>query len=94
MRYRGSGKIKKQHGMINGLNKLLESIQHWDEIVSIIPGRINRCKLGGKVKLKISYHTPTGLKANANAHGGVQEVFFVSNNPTVLEQKLREWGAS
>ena len=91
MKYRGKGKIKKQHGMIDGLRKLLESIQDWPEIDGIIPGRINPCKLGGKVKLRISYQTLTGLKIIANSHGGVQEVFFVAQNPVVLEQKLRDF---
>ncbi len=88
MRYRGSGKIKKQHSMIKGLKKFLESIEQWEEIQGIVPGRIAKANLGGPLQLKIKYETISGIKAIANSYGGVQEVFFITNTPELLLNKL------
>ena len=88
MKFRKSGKIKKQHGMIKGLRRFLEKIEHWDEIQGIIPGRIEVAKQSGKVQLRVSYHTTSGLKAIARGNSSVQEVFFISSKPTDLSNRL------
>jgi hypothetical protein len=45
MKHRGkSSKLKYEHALIEGLRPLLESIAPWEEIHSIIPGRIRPTK--------------------------------------------------
>ena len=88
MKHRGSGKIKKQHSIINGLQKLLESIEHWPEINSIIPGVINQTSSFKHLEVDVKYQTSTGLKAIARSNNAVQELFFVSNEPKALWTKL------
>ena len=78
--------------MIKGLRRLLSSIEDWPEINSIIPGRIDRAKEGGKIKLRVNYQTSSGLKAIARGNASIQEVFFVTNQPDDLLKKLKEEG--
>ena len=92
MKFRGSSKIKTEHSMIKGLLKLLESIEHWDEIQGIIPGLIKPSKSSSDIEMTIQYVTPSGLKCLAKCDGAVQEVFFVSNDPDTLKKKLEEEG--
>lgn len=89
MRYRGSGKIKKQHHIIKGLQEILETIESWSEINSIVPGEISRAKTGGKVKLRVSYKTESGIKAIARGHGAVQDVFLITDNSDSVLEKLQ-----
>lgn len=93
MRYRGKhkghSKIKLEHSLIPGLRKLLEELQVWPEIHSIIPGEIKR--RGGsnnQLILKVQYPTTTGVKCIARAAGCVQEVFFVGSSKERLHDKL------
>lgn len=78
--------------MIKGLYKLLESIEHWDEIQGIIPGLIKPSKSSSDIELTVQYLTPSGLKCLAKCDGAVQEVFFISSNPEQLKKKLEEKG--
>src|ERR1700751_6085916 len=90
MKHRGkSSKLKYEHALIDGLRPLLESIAPWQEIHSIIPGRIRPAK-GSKrqIKLAIQYATVTGLKALAKNGTAVQEVFFVTANPQAVRERL------
>jgi len=93
MKYRVA-KIKYQHSIIQGLRDLLENIQNWEEIRSIIPGRINAKGRGMKVNkgiiLSFQYETPTGIKCLAKNKSSVQEVFIVSNNKENLIKKINE----
>ena len=88
MKYRRKGKTKRQHGMIKGLSRLLQKIEDWPEIQSIIPGRIEKANEKGPIRLRVNYETRSGLKAIARGEGAVQEVFFVTNQPDVLTEKL------
>ena len=91
MKHRGQGsKLKYEHALIEGLRPLLESIAPWEEIHSIIPGRIRPAK-GSKrqIKLEIKYSIVTGLKALAKNGAAVQEVFFVTGNPKAVRERLR-----
>ena len=59
MKHRGkSSKLKYEHALIEGLRPLLENIAPWEEIHSIIPGRIRPTK-GSKrqIRLEIKYFT-------------------------------------
>lgn len=92
MKYRGSGKIKRQHGTIKGLIGLLRKIEAWDEVQGIVPGRIEPANTKGNLHLRISYETNSGLKGIARGHSAVQEVFFVTSNPAALKKRLEEEG--
>jgi hypothetical protein len=85
-----SSKLKYEHALIEGLRPLLESIAPWEDIHSIIPGRIRRAK-GSKrrIRLEIKYFTGTGLKALAKTGTAVQEVFFVTSNPQAVRERLQ-----
>jgi hypothetical protein len=90
MKHRGqSSKLKYEHAFIDGLRPLLESIAPWEEIHSIIPGRIRPAK-GSKrqIRLEIKYCTVTGLKALAKNGTAVLEVFFVTANPQAFRDRL------
>jgi hypothetical protein len=90
MKHRGkSSKLKYEHALIEGLRPLLESIAPWEEVHSIIPGRIRPTK-GSKrrISLEIQYFTATGLKALAKTGTAVQEVFFVTANPQAVRERL------
>lgn len=89
MKHRGSGKIQLEHHLITGLRKLLEKIEDWEEIVSIVPGRIHHRSGSGKLTLTINSSTSSGIRCVAKSQAGVQEVFFVTSNPLDLERKLR-----
>ena len=91
MKYRRP-KIKYQHHMITGLRELLESIEAWEEIITIIPARINRTKTNRSgINLKVQYATKTGLKCIAQAAGTTQEVFIISENVSGLQEKFAQW---
>ena len=90
MKHRGkNSKLKYEHALIEGLRPLLESIAPWEEIHSIIPGRIRQTH-GSKqrIKLEIKYSTGTGLKVLAKTGNAVQEVFFVTASPDALTERL------
>ncbi|MFA6210832.1 MAG: DUF2103 domain-containing protein [Candidatus Obscuribacterales bacterium] len=92
MKYRKSGrsKIKYEHGMIDGLRDLLESIEHIEEIVSIIPGVIKPVRGSGSgIRLEVKYPTQTGIKLLAKSSTSVQEVFMVTKDADALIEKLK-----
>ena len=91
MKHRGkSSKLKYEQALIGGLRPLLESIAPWEEIHSIIPGRIRPTK-GSKrpIRLETKYFTGTGLKVLAKTGTAVQEVFFVTANPQAVRERLQ-----
>lgn len=88
MRHRGSGKIKRQHSIIKGLYKLLQSIEPWEEIQSIIPGRISPSTNITHLYLTIQYATTSSVKCLAKGDG-VQEVFLITSQPEKLIEKLK-----
>ena len=92
MKYRKkSSKIKYQHDMIKGLRKFLEQIESWDEIKSIIPGKIRPTKSVRQLTLKIQYETQTGVKCLARSGSAVQEVFVVTQHPSEFRDKLENF---
>jgi len=90
MKHRGkSAKLKYEHAFIEGLRPLLESIAPWEDIHSIIPGRIKPTKGPRRpIKLETKYSTGTGPKTLAKTGAAVQEVFFVTPNPQALGERL------
>ena len=83
-----SSKIKYEHDMIKGLRKFLEQIEPWDEIKSIIPGKIHPTKSVARFTLSVQYETLTGVKCLARSGSAVQEVFIVTQDPAVFRQRL------
>lgn len=85
MKYRArAGKIKYEHGMIQGLREFLESLQKIEDIKSMIPGEIKPVKkVSSQLMIRRVTPTPTGLKALMHSGGAVQEVFFVGDENTL-----------
>jgi hypothetical protein len=99
MKYRAkSTSVKCQHGMIPGLRAALTELSGWEEVRSIIPGVIRPSKGPGQtVLLKVQYPTATGLKLLAKTGTAVQEVFVVTDQPAMVQERIqnhRVYGAS
>lgn len=92
MKYRagGTSKIKYEHGMIPGLRRLLESIEDWEEIKSIIPGRIRPVNKSHALRLKVQYEIEDGLKCLVLSGPAVQEVFIVTSDALALWDRIEE----
>ncbi len=90
MKYRsgGNSKIKREHSMIAGIENLLEILESWEEVISIIPGRINPVNKSHSAHLKIQYETITGLKCIALSGPAVQEVFIVTSDVDIFRMRL------
>ncbi len=86
---RKSHKIKYEHKMLKGLREVLEEIETWDEVTSIIPGKISPAGSVQRFKLVAKVDTPTGIKTIAYSGNAVQEVFMVSTNREGLRVRLR-----
>lgn len=86
----GGGKIKYQHRMIKGLRKFLEGIESWEEIQTIIPGRIKRARPQHEIVLSVQYKTESGLKCLAKSGSEVQEVFIVTSFPDRVKERLEQ----
>lgn len=86
-RYRANG-LKLKHHTIQGLRPLLEEVASWEEVSSIIPGRIKNAPSGrGHISLTVQAETRDGLKCQARGNG-VQEVFVVTGSPMVVAEKI------
>ena len=90
MKYRAkSTSVKCQHGMIRGLRAALTELSDWPEVRSIIPGVIRPTKGPGQgLILKVQYPTGTGLKLLAKTGTAVQEVFLVTDEAAVVQQRI------
>ena len=89
-KFRHNSKIKREHGMIKGLDEYLRSIEDIEEIASIFTGRITVRKGSGGFAFQIQYPTGKGLKCLAKNQGSVQEVFIVTSSPNLVAQKLEK----
>jgi hypothetical protein len=83
------GRIKRQHGRIQGLDDVLNRIiDECDAIDRIIPGRISKRKSNfDSEKIQLQYSTLSGLKCIYYSKGCVQEVFVVCND----EREAVDW---
>lgn len=86
----GSSKIKYEHHIIKDVRAFLESIEDWGEIKSIIPGRISPRKASHELLVTSQYTLKNGLKCLAKSGAAVQELFFVTDEPEILSEKLRK----
>jgi hypothetical protein len=82
------GRIKRQHGRIDGLDKILDTIDHDCPYVSrMVPGRIRVRRGRTPSRLRIQYPTGAGLKCIYAGAGAVQEVFVICTDVA----KARQW---
>lgn len=82
------GRIKRQHGRISGLDKILDVIvRDCPHVTRIVPGRIKVRRGKTPPNFRVQYPTPAGLKCLYNSTGTVQEVFLICSDAT----KAREW---
>jgi hypothetical protein len=82
------GRVKRQHGRVQGLEALLDRIVAQCPFVSrIVPGRIKVRHGRGAGGLKVQYPTGAGLKCIYTATGAVQEVFLICSDA----DKTIEW---
>ena len=91
MRRRKSGKLKVEHHLLEGLDKLLQELGKWEIVESIIPGRIVRQNKGrGSKGLFLKYRTLSGYKLLYKNGTSVQEVFVVCRDYDRFEELFRE----
>jgi hypothetical protein len=82
------GRIKRQHGRIGGLDKILDRIVKECPFVSrIVPGRIKVRRGKSRPSFKVQYPTPAGLKCQFISTGTVQEVFLICSDA----EKAKIW---
>jgi hypothetical protein len=82
------GRIKRQHGRVGGLDKILDRIVAECPFVSrIVPGRIKVRRGKTAPNFRVQYPTPAGLKCLYNGTGTVQEVFLICSDA----EKARQW---
>jgi hypothetical protein len=85
------GRVKRQHGRIEGLDAILDRIVKECPFVSrIVPGRIKVRRGNASRKLKLQYQTPAGLKCLYLAAGTVQEVFMICSDREKATQWLKD----
>ena len=83
-----NSKIKREHGMIAGLDAFLQKVEQLPEVKSILTGVITTRKGVGALQFNVQYKTDTGLKCLAKNQGSVQEVFITSAEPELLHPKV------
>ena len=82
------GRIKRQHGRVGGLDKILDAIvKNCPHVTRIVPGRIKVRRGKTPASFKIQYPTPAGLKCLYTGTGTVQEVFLICSD----QEKAAAW---
>ena len=85
------GRIKRQHGRIQGLDDLLNHIvKNCPHVTRIIPGRIKARRGKTPASFKIQYPTDAGLKCLYTSTGTVQEVFLICSDAEAAKRWLVE----
>jgi hypothetical protein len=93
------GKIKRQHGRIEGLDKLLDRIvRDCPHVLRVVPGRMGRKQGRTPERLKVQYETPggrgkpCGLKCIYTRAGSWQEVFLICGDTPGAHRWMQEQG--
>lgn len=82
------GKIKRQHGRVGGLDKILDGIiEQCPHVTRIVPGRIKTRRGKTPASFKVQYETDAGIKCLYTGTGTVQEVFLICSDQT----RALEW---
>jgi hypothetical protein len=85
------GRIKRQHGRVEGLDEVLEYIlANCPQVARIVPGRIKVRRGRTPPGFKLQYPTAAGLKCLYTGTGTVQEVFLICSDAPGAQQWLRE----
>ena len=85
------GRIKRQHGRVGGLDKILDTIvKNCPHVSRIVPGRIKVRRGKTPASFKIQYPTPAGLKCLYTGTGTVQEVFLICSDQEQTQAWLME----
>ncbi len=85
-----SGKVKLEHHTLEGLQKYLSQLSEWEEVESIIPGRIFRQNRGrGSKGLFLKYRTISGYKLLYKNGTSTQEVFVVCRDYEAFERRFK-----
>lgn len=86
-----AGKLKVEHHLLEGLERILLEMERWEEVDSIIPGRIVRQNRGrGSKGIFLKYRTVSGYKLLYKSGASVQEVFVVCSDFEGFERRFRE----
>jgi len=87
------GRIKRQHGRVGGLDRILDRIvKECPHVTRIVPGRIKIRRGKTPPSFKVQYPTPAGLKCLYTATGTVQEVFLICSDAPAAQGWLVENG--
>jgi hypothetical protein len=87
------GRIKRQHGRVGGLDKILDRIvKHCPHVSRIVPGRIKVRRGKTPANFKVQYPTESGLKCLYTGTGTVQEVFLICSDAEQAKQWLMAEG--
>jgi Predicted metal-binding protein (DUF2103) len=85
------GRIKRQHGRVGGLDKILDRvIKNCPYVTRIVPGRIKVRRGKTPPSFKIQYPTDAGLKCLYTGTGTVQEVFMICSDSESAKKWLIE----
>ncbi|HEY0010059.1 MAG TPA: DUF2103 domain-containing protein [Tepidisphaeraceae bacterium] len=89
------GKIKRMHGRVGGLDKILDYIiDSCPHVTRIVPGRIKVRRGKTPPNFRVQYGTDAGVKCLYNGTGTVQEVFLIcSNQDAALAWLAKEFPA-
>jgi hypothetical protein len=89
------GRIKRQHGRVGGLDKILDKIvRDCPHVSRIVPGRIKVRRGKTPANFKVQYPTESGLKCLYTGTGTVQEVFLICTNAEAAKAWLAAEGVS
>ena len=84
-------KIVHNHStFIPGLKQAMREIATWDEVDSVVPGRISR---GGRTPgfvITIQRDTESGLKCIAKHGSGNQDLYITTSQPDRVRQRLAD----
>jgi len=91
MKYRNH-KIKKEHHILEGFEKILNKMSQEIPVKAIIPGVINKVNKANKGDLRITfqYPTQTGAKILLKKGSSVQECFVVIEEIEILKEYLQQ----
>jgi Predicted metal-binding protein (DUF2103) len=83
------GRIKRQHGRVGGLDKILDRIvRDCPHVSRIVPGRIKVRRGKSPASFKVQYPTGAGLKCIYTGTGTAQEVFLICSDAPAAHQWL------
>ena len=88
-----SGRVKRQHGHVGGLDEILDRIiKQCPHVTRIVPGRIKVRRGKTPPSFKVQYPTDAGLKCLYAGTGTVQEVFLICSDTEAATAWLAESG--